>query len=173
MLLQVISGRFCGPSTWKPPLRPRRNGWKNKASRCRSRNWLPTQQLQTAGIKPAARIPLILPDGYGLKPHHPFTSNPTPLHFHKRLKLFPGVFLNFSKQGFSSLSIGAPGATVNIPVAIQGWTRTTVGLPGTGLSYSQEASRKRRSPARISSACPCLAAAASMITSGQASMTDD
>lgn len=60
-----------------------------------------------------------------------------PLRFRKRLKLFPGVSLNFSKQGVSSLSIGAPGATVIIPVARQGGARTTVGLPGTGLSYSQ------------------------------------
>ena len=36
--------------------------------------------------------------------------------FRKRLRLFPGISLNFSKQGISSLSIGPRGATVNIPL---------------------------------------------------------
>lgn len=63
--------------------------------------------------------------------------------FRKRLKLFPGVSLNFSKRGISSLSFGGPGATVNVPIAREGQTRTTVGLPGTGLSYSQEGSKQR------------------------------
>ena len=63
--------------------------------------------------------------------------------FRRRLRLFPGVSLNFSKQGVSSLSIGAPGATVNVPLARSGSTRTTVGIPGTGLSYSQEGQGQR------------------------------
>jgi len=46
------------------------------------------------------------------------------------------------KNGLSSISIGAPGATVNIPVARQGSTRSTVGIPGTGLSWTEQGSRQ-------------------------------
>ena len=64
--------------------------------------------------------------------------------FRKRSGLLGGLLhLNWSKQGLSSISIGAPGATVNIPVARSGSTRSTVGLPGTGLSYSQEGGGSR------------------------------
>lgn len=66
-----------------------------------------------------------------------------PFRFRKRTRLFPGLSLNWSKNGLSSISIGTPGATVNIPVARQGNTRTTVGLPGTGLSWTEEGSSKR------------------------------
>ena len=62
--------------------------------------------------------------------------------FRKRLRLGPFA-LNLSKQGLSSLSFGRPGATVNIPLARDGQTRTTVGLPGSGLSYSHEGSKQR------------------------------
>ena len=65
--------------------------------------------------------------------------------FRKRTRLFPGLNLNWSKNGLSSISIGAPGATVNIPVAREGQTRTTVGIPGSGLSWSEERSSKPRS----------------------------
>ena len=63
--------------------------------------------------------------------------------FCKRLKLFPGISLNFSKGGLSSLSIGPKGATVNIPLGRSGGTRTTVGLPGTGLPWKEEESKPR------------------------------
>ena len=62
--------------------------------------------------------------------------------FRKRLRFGPFA-LNLSKNGLSSLSIGRPGATVNVPIARDGQTRTTVGLPGTGLSYSHEGSEQR------------------------------
>ena len=62
--------------------------------------------------------------------------------FRRRLKLFPGFSINFSKNGLSSLSIGIPGANVNVPLGRTGGTRTTVGLPGTGLSWTEEASSK-------------------------------
>jgi hypothetical protein len=45
---------------------------------------------------------------------------------------------NFSKAGLSSISLGGPGASLNIPVARSGGTRATLGLPGTGLSWSVE-----------------------------------
>ena len=66
--------------------------------------------------------------------------------FRKRLKLFPGFSLNFSKNGLSSLSIGGPGATMNVPLARSGGTRTTVGIPGTGLSWTEESTSKPQHP---------------------------
>ena len=66
--------------------------------------------------------------------------------FRRRLRLFPGLSINFSKQGLSSLSIGRPGASINVPLARDGGTRTTVGIPGTGLSWTEEASSKPSQP---------------------------
>ncbi len=45
---------------------------------------------------------------------------------------------NFSKGGLSSISVGGRGASFNIPVNRSGGPRTTVGMPGTGLSWSVE-----------------------------------
>jgi hypothetical protein len=56
--------------------------------------------------------------------------------FRKSIKLFPGVRINLSKSGVSTL-VGVPGATVNIS---DKGTRTTVGIPGSGLSYSERTS---------------------------------
>lgn len=53
--------------------------------------------------------------------------------FRKGIKLFPGIRLNISKSGVST-SIGKKGATVNL--SSKG-TRGTVGLPGSGMSYSR------------------------------------
>jgi L,D-peptidoglycan transpeptidase YkuD (ErfK/YbiS/YcfS/YnhG family) len=53
--------------------------------------------------------------------------------FHKRIKILPGVWLNFGKSGISA-SVGVKGLTVNIK---DGKARTTVGIQGTGLSYSE------------------------------------
>lgn len=55
------------------------------------------------------------------------------LRFHKKIKLFPGLYLNISKQGIS-LSGGMDGATVNLG---KGGLTGTVSAPGTGLSYRQ------------------------------------
>ena len=54
-------------------------------------------------------------------------------NFRKSLKIAPGIRLNITKKGVSSVSLGAKGARVNLG---KKGTRTTVGLPGTGLSYS-------------------------------------
>ena len=54
------------------------------------------------------------------------------LRFRKRIKILPGITLNLSKSGVST-SIGKKGLTVNVG---HGKTRTTVGIPGTGMSYS-------------------------------------
>lgn len=64
--------------------------------------------------------------------------------FRKSIRLLPGVRLNLSKSGVST-SIGRRGATVNLS---ERGARGTVGLPGTGLSYSQDLtnSGRRSSP---------------------------
>jgi hypothetical protein len=53
----------------------------------------------------------------------------------KSIKLLPGVKLNLSKKGISSVSIGKRGATVNIN---EKGLQTTVGIPGTGISYKSK-----------------------------------
>lgn len=55
------------------------------------------------------------------------------LRFQKRVKLLPGVTLNFSKSGVST-SFGVRGARMTVG---HGRRRTTVGLPGSGLSYTK------------------------------------
>ncbi|WP_094555440.1 DUF4236 domain-containing protein [Synechococcus sp. 1G10] len=57
--------------------------------------------------------------------------------FRRSTRLGPLRF-NFAKSGLSSISVGGRGASFNIPVARSGGARTTVGLPGTGLSWSVE-----------------------------------
>ena len=56
------------------------------------------------------------------------------MRFRKSIKLFPGVRFNFSKSGIST-SLGVKGATLNIKPGRK--TRATVGIPGTGLSHTQ------------------------------------
>jgi hypothetical protein len=57
------------------------------------------------------------------------------LRFRKQIRLAPGLRLNLSKSG-ASLSVGGAGHTVNVsPRGL----RTTVGVPGTGLSYVSSA----------------------------------
>jgi len=57
--------------------------------------------------------------------------------FRRSARLGPLRF-NFSKGGLSSISVGRRGASFNIPVNRSGSPRSTVGLPGTGLSWSVE-----------------------------------
>jgi hypothetical protein len=54
--------------------------------------------------------------------------------FRKSFKVLPGVRLNLSKSG-TSLSVGGRGATLN--VGGKNGPRTTVGIPGTGISYTE------------------------------------
>jgi hypothetical protein len=56
------------------------------------------------------------------------------LRFRKRIKLLPGVYINLGKTGVSA-SVGRPGATINIKPGRK--PRATVGIPGTGISYSE------------------------------------
>ena len=52
--------------------------------------------------------------------------------FRKSIKIIPGVKLNVTKNGISSVSVGKRGASVNIG---KKGVKSTVGIPGTGLSY--------------------------------------
>lgn len=57
--------------------------------------------------------------------------------FHRIIKMLPGVRMNLSKSG-PSFSFGVKGARVNVgPKRV----RTTVGVPGSGLSYIHEEGR--------------------------------
>ena len=59
--------------------------------------------------------------------------------FQKRVRILPGVTLNLSRKGVST-SVGRRGARVTWG---HGQTRTTLGLPGTGISHTSV--RKNRS----------------------------
>jgi len=69
-----------------------------------------------------------------------------PFRFRRSARLGPLRF-NFGKGGLSSISLGGRGASFNIPVARSGGARTTIGLPGTGLSWSIEHSPEANQPA--------------------------
>lgn len=57
--------------------------------------------------------------------------------FRRSARLGPLRF-HFSKAGLGSISVGGRGASFNIPVARSGGARSTVGLSGTGLSWTTE-----------------------------------
>lgn len=61
--------------------------------------------------------------------------------FRKSIKLLPGLRLNLSRSGVSA-SIGKPGATIN--VGGKHGPRATIGVPGTGLSYTQRLSEPEK-----------------------------
>lgn len=54
-------------------------------------------------------------------------------NFRKSFKIAPGVRLNVGKKGISSVSVGGKGARVSVG---KKGVRSTVSVPGTGLSYS-------------------------------------
>jgi hypothetical protein len=53
--------------------------------------------------------------------------------FRRSVKIIPGVRLNFSKSGVST-TVGPRGAKVTFG---HGRVRETVGIPGTGISYTE------------------------------------
>lgn len=61
--------------------------------------------------------------------------------FRKTISIIPGVRVNLSKSGVSA-SVGGKGESVNI--GHDGRVRGTVGLPGTGVSYSDTISGGKR-----------------------------
>ncbi len=62
--------------------------------------------------------------------------------FHRSVRLFPGVRLNFGLRGMS-VSAGVPGATFNFGTRR---SSVTLGIPGTGLSFRQTLGSDRRTP---------------------------
>jgi hypothetical protein len=58
--------------------------------------------------------------------------------FSKRIKIAPGIRVNIGKKS-ASLSIGRKGATINIS---EKGIKSTVGIPGTGMSYSENMCKK-------------------------------
>ena len=68
-----------------------------------------------------------------------------PFRFRRSVRFGPLRF-NFAKSGLSSISMGGPGASFNITISRSGALSTTVGLPGTGLSWSVEQSPEANQP---------------------------
>lgn len=66
------------------------------------------------------------------------------VRFRKTVKISKGVKVNISKSGLS-LSVGGAGHSVNFR---NGGVKGTVGIPGTGLSYSQQIIHKNASPSQ-------------------------
>jgi hypothetical protein len=64
----------------------------------------------------------------------------------RTVRLLPGLRLNLSKSGISA-SVGTRGAWLTFG---RNGTRTTVGIPGTGISYtSTSAAHEHQSPAAV------------------------
>lgn len=61
--------------------------------------------------------------------------------FRKSVKIAPGVRMNFGKKGVG-MSFGTKGARVSVNSS--GRSRATVGIPGTGISYSTSLNGKKR-----------------------------
>lgn len=59
------------------------------------------------------------------------------LKYRKRMKIAPGVHLNIGKKGISSVSVGGRGASMNFN---KKGHQTTVGVPGSGVSYTSKRS---------------------------------
>lgn len=55
------------------------------------------------------------------------------LNFRKSIKIFPGVKVNIGKKGVSSVSVGKKNARATIN---KKRTNITLGIPGTGISYT-------------------------------------
>jgi hypothetical protein len=56
------------------------------------------------------------------------------LRFQRRIRVLPGLRINLSKSGFG-VSVGGRGAHVGITA--RGQTYTSIGLPGSGLSWRE------------------------------------
>lgn len=69
--------------------------------------------------------------------------------FRKSFKIAPGVRVNLNKKS-ASISVGTRGA--RITKSTSGRTTTTVGIPGTGISYSQSHTSKRKTSSTVNKA---------------------
>ena len=63
------------------------------------------------------------------------------LNFRKSFKIAPGIRVNLGKKGVSSVSIGGKVARVNVG---KKGTRSTIGIPKTGLSYTTQLNSNTR-----------------------------
>lgn len=61
--------------------------------------------------------------------------------FRKSIRLLPGVRVNLGNRGIVSISIGKRGFTINLS---KKGIHTTVGIPGTGVSYTTRNTTKRK-----------------------------
>jgi hypothetical protein len=66
------------------------------------------------------------------------------LRFRKSFRIVPGVRVNLGLGGFTGISVGRRGATMNFG---KRGTTGTVSVPGTGLSYQHRFSKPPNSPA--------------------------
>lgn len=77
------------------------------------------------------------------------------LRFRKSVKIAPGVKLNFGKKS-TGITFGGKGMKYTINSS--GKETTTVGIPGTGISYSQSTTAKKKSRSKkkstVNSATP-------------------
>jgi len=62
------------------------------------------------------------------------------VRFYRRIPIFPGIWLNVGRSGFS-LTIGFRGFRYTIGGKDR--QQVTVGLPGTGLSYSKRLKKRQ------------------------------
>lgn len=81
-------------------------------------------------------------NNWGYKDVMANTKKHTTMRFRRRAKLFPGVYLNFSKTGIST-TIGFRGASINIEK--QG-TYLNTGIPGTGIYDRQKIGDSKQKP---------------------------
>ena len=56
------------------------------------------------------------------------------LRFRRSIKILPGVKINISKKGISSICLGKSGASINLN---KKGISTNIGISGTGISYSK------------------------------------
>lgn len=66
------------------------------------------------------------------------------MRFRKSFKLAKGVRVNVTSKGVSSVSLGGKGATLNVG---EKGVRSTVGIPGTGISHSEMLTANDGTPA--------------------------
>ena len=79
------------------------------------------------------------------------------LKFRKSIKIAPGVKLNLSNKS-AGISFGTKGCRYSLNSS--GRRTTTIGIPGTGLSYSHSSSGAKKSGAKTKSASRSYTSAA-------------
>jgi hypothetical protein len=70
-----------------------------------------------------------------------------PLRFRRSVRVLPGIRLNIGKRGVST-TIGGRGAHITLRPGHS--PRATVGVPGTGVSYTEGGQLRRPEPESVS-----------------------